>query len=192
MLFLLSSIMISLVPAQKINFGAYTTSQGITLMNSSNYLNFNNKQPVLVSQANQTVTIALTDNEAQYVRIDADATRDITITIAYPTNLIIGAGGVGNQIPFTCNFAYSNLGISDASTAKLSAVQIPSGFTAITLPMLKRASGVPLPPPTPAHGGYTAPSATAYLFLYGTLGPIGNVNAGYYTGMINVTVDYTK
>jgi hypothetical protein len=177
--------------AQKINFGAYTTSQDISLTASSTYLNFNNQQPILVCNSNTTVTIALSDNEAQNIKIIADASRDVTVTITSPAYMIIGSGGGGNQIPFTCSFAYSNIGAADASTAKLSAVQIPAGFTTITFPVLKRSAGIPLPPPTPAHGGYTAPNATAYLFIYGKLGPIGNVNAGNYTGIINVSVNYT-
>jgi hypothetical protein len=130
----------------------------------------------------------LTDNETQYIKIVGDATRDITVTVSAPMYLTTGAS---SQIPFTCNFAYSNLGSKDAVTAKTSAVEVPAGFTAITLPMLRRTAGVPAPPPTPAHGGYTAPSATAYIFLYGKLGPVGNVNAGTYTGIINVSVNYT-
>ncbi|HEY9166171.1 MAG TPA: hypothetical protein VIS48_08435 [Candidatus Kryptonia bacterium] len=176
--------------AQKINFGAYTTSQGITL-NVSGDLNFNDKEPVIVSNSNETVTIALNDNESQYIQIVGDATRDITITIMAPSYLTVGAGGPGNQVSFNCQFAYSNLGSDTVSAAKAVAVQVPSGFTAITLPMLRRASGTPLPPPTPAHGGYTPPSATAYLFLYGSLGPVGNVTPGIYSGTINVSVDYT-
>ncbi|MCX6120384.1 MAG: hypothetical protein NTX44_02040 [Ignavibacteriales bacterium] len=174
--------------AQKINFGAYTTSQGISLVASATTLNFNEKQPVIVSNSNTIVTIALTDNETQYIKIDADATRDITVTIFASTYLTTGAS---SQIPFICNFAYSNLGSADAATAKGHAVEVPAGFTAITLPMIRRTAGIPAPPPTPAHGGYTAPPATAYLFLYGKLGPVGNVNAGSYTGTINVSVNYT-
>jgi spore coat protein U-like protein len=190
MLILLSAFVVRFGVAQKINFGAYTTSQGISLVASGN-LNFNDKQPFIGSNSNSTVAIVLNDNESRYIKIVGDATRDITIIVTSPLYLITGAGGTGNQIPFVCNFAYSNLGSSDAATAKLSAVEIPAGFTAITLPMLKRTAGVPAPPPTPAHGGYTAPSATAYLFLYGKLGPVGNVNAGSYTGTINVSVNYT-
>jgi hypothetical protein len=177
--------------AQKINFGAYTTSQDISLTASSTLLNFNNQQPIMVCNTNATVTIALSDNEAQNIKIIADASRDVTVTITSPAYMIIGSGGAGNQIPFTCNVAYSNTGVADASTAKLSAIQVPAGFTVITFPILKRTAGIPLPPPTPAHGGYTAPSATAYLFLYGKFGPIGNVNAGNYTGIVNVSVDYS-
>ena len=187
MLLLLSAFVFHQGAAQKINFGTYTTSQGISLVTSGN-LNFNDKQPMIVSNSNTIVTITLTDNETQYITIVGDATRDITVTVSAPMYLTTGAS---SQIPFTCNFAYSNLGSSDAATAKTSAVEVPAGFTAITLPMLRRTAGVPAPPPTPAHGGYTAPQATAYLFLYGKLGPVGNVNAGTYTGTINVSVNYT-
>ena len=190
MLILLSACVVRPGIAQKINFGAYTTSQGISLATSGN-LNFNDTQPTIYSNSNSTVTIALSDNVYQYIKIVADATRDITITVTASSYLTIGAGGAGKQIPFVCNFAYSNLGSADPTTAKLSAVEIPSGFTAITLPMLRRNAGVPAPPPTPAHGGYTAPSATAFLFLYGKFGPVSNVNAGSYTGIINVSVNYT-
>jgi spore coat protein U-like protein len=189
MLILLSVFAIRFAAAQKINFGAYTTSQGISLT-VSNSLNFNDKQPVITSNSSSTVTIALVDNETQYIKIIADATRDITITVTADTHLFIGVGP-SNEIPFVCNFAYSNLGSAVAATAKSSAIEIPAGFTAITLPMLRRTAGVPAPPPTPAHGGYSAPSATAYLFIYGKLGPVGNVNAGNYTGTINVSVNYT-
>ncbi len=189
MLILLSVFVISFGVAQKINFGAYTTSVGISLVASNGAtLNFNDKQPEIVSNSSATVTITLTDNETQYITIVGDATRDITVTISAPMDMTAGAS---SQIPFTCNFAYSNLGSSDAATAKTSAVEVPAGFSAITLPMLRRTAGVPAPPPTPAHGGYTAPSATAYIFLYGKLGPVGNVNAGYYTGTISVSVNYS-
>ena len=190
MLILVCTLVVQLGSAQKINFGAYTTSQGISLVTSGN-LNFNDKQPFIGSNTNSTVTIGINDNESQYIKIVGDATRDITIIVTSPMYLMIDAGGTGKQVPFVCNFAYSNLGSADAATAKLSAVQIPTGFTAITLPMLRRTSGVPPPPPTPAHGGYAAPTATAYLFLYGKLGPVGNVNSGTYIGTINVSVNYT-
>ena len=188
MLILLSALVVRVGVAQKINFGAYTGSQTINLTTNGSLI-FTDLRRIILSNSNATCTIAFSDN-LPYIQIVGDATRDITITVTAPTYLTVGAGGAGKQIPFVCNFAYSNLGSADAATAKLSAVQIPTGFTAITLPMLKRTAGVPAPPPTPAHGGYTAPPATAYLFLYGTLGPVGNVNAGYYTGLINVSVNY--
>jgi hypothetical protein len=153
-------------------------------------LNFNAKQPMIVSRSNDQVTIALTDGECQSIEIIGDATRDITITITADLNIITGGGGPGYSIPFACRFAYSNLGLSDPTSAKTYAIQVPIGFTSITLPMLRRTTGAPAPPPTPAHGGYTAPSVKAYLYLYGTLGPVGSVAAGYYTGTVYVTISY--
>jgi hypothetical protein len=188
-LFALVSLTAFPLAAQRINFGAYTTSRGISLSPSGN-LNFNDKQSVIASNSNSTITITLSDNEIQYIAITGDATRDITITVSSPLDLITGAGGTGHQIPFTCQFAYSNLGSPTVTAAKAVAVQVPGGYTAITLPILRRAGGTPAPPPTPAHGGYTPPSATAYLFLYGSLGPVGNVSPGIYSGTVNVSVQY--
>ncbi len=188
-LLMLSALIACPAAAQKINFGAYTTSD--IVLNVSGNLNFNDKQPAIASNSNVTVTIVLSDNEAQYVAITGDATRDITVTVSADANLIVGAGGPGNQIPLGCQFAYSNVGSATVAAAKVAAVQVPSGFTAITFPLLRRTSGAPLPPPTPAQRGYTPPSATAYLFLYGSLGPVGNVAPGIYSGNINVSVNYT-
>ncbi len=95
MLLLSSAFVFHQGAAQKINFGAYTTSQGISLITSGN-LNFNDKQPEIVSNSNIIVTITLTDNETQYIKIVGDATRDITVTVSAPIYLTTGAS---SQIP---------------------------------------------------------------------------------------------
>ncbi len=188
-LLLLTTLVVRPAAAQ-INFGAYATSN--ILLTVSGDLNFNDKQPAIASNSNQTVTISLTDNETQYIEIVGDATQDITVTVSSPLYLTTGGGGPGNQIPFALRFAYSNLGSADPATAKTNAIQVPLGFTSVTFPMLRRASGAPLPPPTPTHGGYTAPTATDYLFVYGSLGPVGNVTpANDYSATVNVHVSYT-
>ena len=188
LVFVLVSLAAYPAAAQRINFGTYATQNISTIVSGS--LNFNDKQPAIGSGTNATVTIALIDNETQYITITAEATRDVTVTVTAPTDLITGGGGPGNQVPFTCRFAYSNLGASSVAAAKAAAIEVPVGYNAITFPMLRRSSGAPLPPPTPPHGGYTPPSATAYLFLYGTFGPVGNVSAGMYSGTVNVNVQY--
>jgi hypothetical protein len=188
---LFAAALLAACPAagQSINFGTYTTAQGISL-SVSGVLDFNTKQPLIVSNSGSTVTISLSDNETQYIAVTADATRDITVTVSAPTLLATGGGGPGNEIPFSCQFAYSNLNSATAAAAKTVAVEVPGGFNAITLPVVRRTAGAPLPPPTPAHGGYTPPAATAYLFFYGSLGPVGSVSAGDYTGTVNVSVQY--
>jgi len=181
MTLLFSALIVHPVLGQKINFGGYTTSQGLSISPGSG-INFGN----ILAGSDSSVTI--TRENSAWIRIDGDATRDITIIVPYITYLAYGSG---NQIPFACQFAYSNSGIADPSPAEMNAVEISKGVTVITIPMLQRTIGAPAPPPTPAHGGYTAPKATVYLFLNGTLGPIGNAATGSYTGMVNVYVNYS-
>lgn len=179
---LMSALLAATGEAQKINFGAYTTSQGLHLYPSAG-LNFD----YIIANIDTSVTV-LRENSA-WVQIDGDATRDITIMV--PATVYL-TRGLANQIPFACQYAYSNLGY-DVNTAKANAIELSPGVTVITIPMLQRAMGAPpAPPPTPAHGGYTAPKATAYLFLYGTLGPVGNVSSGNYSGTVYVYINYTN
>ncbi len=186
MLTLLCGVLCRPLYGQKINFGAYTTSQGLRLTTSGG-LNFDSKQSGILINSGEEITISLQDNQCAYVQIDGDATRDISILVPATTYLVHGT----YELPFTCKLAYSNTGTTDVNAAKLAAVEMPAGVTTMTIPMLQRTVGAPNPPPTPAHGGYTAPKATAFLFVYGTLGPVGNVGAGAYSGSVNVYINYT-
>jgi hypothetical protein len=174
--------------AQRVSFGTYTTDDIVLTPLNSGELNFNLKQTVIV--AGQTVTIPLSSDAAAVLTIVGRADLDVTVTIDAPLTLDLD---VDNKIDLALSFAYSNFGKSNETDAKTSAVQVPSGFTSVTFPMLKRASGLPPPPPIPGHTGYSAPTATAYLFIYGTLGPVpANAAIGIYRGDINVRVEYSK
>lgn len=182
-----SLILAGNVAAQRISFGTYASGDIILTQINGTGLNFNDKEPVIVG--GQTVTINLTDNATTVMAIEAQANLDVTVTIDAPANLSLGL----NNIPLKLGYAYSNVGKSGEADAKVASVLVPAGFTSITFPVLRRASGAPAPPPTPNHVGYTAPRATAYLFIYGTLGPVpAGSAAGMYTGQINIRVEYTK
>lgn len=175
------------VTAQRISFGTYATDDIVLTPLNLGELNFNDGKNVILP--GQTVTINLTDNATAALAIVARADLDITVTIDALATLDLGS----NKIPLKLGFAYSNTGKLNEANAKASSVQVPAGFTCITFPVLRRASGLPAPPPTPNHVGYTAAKATAYLFIYGTLGPVPtNAAAGLYTGTINVRVEYAK
>lgn len=176
--------------AQRINFSV-SSSAGI-IIDQISQLNFNNKQSMIISNSNSSVAISMTDQQAVAVGITAEADKDIMVTITSPAEVILDAGGTSKSIPFQLRYAYSNVNVSDGLAAKSSAIEVPAGFTFVTLPMNRRTSGVPLPPPTPMHTGYTVPTAKAYLYLYGVLGPVGSVNSGSYTGTISISVDYAK
>lgn len=178
-----------LIPAaaQRINFGTFA-SEGIIIQNLNPAgLDFNLAAGVLVAGSNQTVQVNLLDDETVVLEIQAQADLDITVQMEIPSFLQLDAS---NVIPVSLNWAYSNLGATDPITARAQAISIPSGFQTFTFPVIRKTTGTPGPPPTPSYHGYTAPVSTAYLFIYGTLGPVGNIQAGQYGGLINITVSY--
>jgi hypothetical protein len=173
--------------AQRISFGLTATDDIVLTPLNLGELNFNDKQTVIL--AGQTVSINLSDAAAAVLSIEGRADLDVTVTIDADPKLMLNSD---NGIPLTLGFAYSNLGNSQAEGAKTQAVQVPVGFTSVTFPILRRASGAPAPPPTPDHDGYVAPKGTAFLFVYGTLGPVpAAAAAGLYTGNINIRVEYS-
>jgi len=181
-------VMAGTLCAQHISFGTWAGA-GLTLTNGTPYeLNFNDKTPLIITGTNQIVPISLIDEEAAVLTIEGTEYLDVTVYVDAPPTLELDAT---NSIPLSIRFAYSNLGPADIATAKTQAVEVPAGFNSATFPILRRTNGPPGPPPTPPYEGYTPPKKTAYLFIYGTLGPVGNVNAGLYDGTINVTVEYS-
>jgi hypothetical protein len=188
LLMTISLLLSGMVCAQRVSFGT-VSSVGITLTPlNGGALDFNQKQPILLG--GQTVTISLTDPSVAEMTIEARTDLDVTVTIEAPATLDLD---VNNTIPLSLGFAYSNVGAPNDVAAKTSAIPVPIGFTSMTFPVLRRASGLPAPPPTPNHAGVTYSTATAYLFFYGTLGAIpGGAAAGIYNGTIHVRVEYAK
>lgn len=186
------TVVTTLVPliseAQQINFSLYA-GQNITLNEIVGTLNFNDKQTIITRNSGETITVALTDQPA-VITLTGQADLDVTVTIDAPSYLELDGGT--DQIPLTLQFAYSNKGATNLEDALLAAIEVPSSFNTATFPVKQRASGTRAVPPTPNHVGYTPPSATAYLFIYGVLGPVGEINAGVYLGDIVVTVEYSS
>ena len=175
--------------AQHISFGTWAGGDIVITPGIPGDLNFNNKTQVITPGWNQSVTISLHDAEAAVLAIEGTEYYDVTVTIDAPPTLDLDAS---NKIPVKIHFAYSNLNPANVTVAKTQAIEVPVGFNSATFPFLRRTNGPPGPPPTPPSAGYTPPRKTAYLFIYGTLGPVGNVDAGAYEGTVNVTVEYSK
>lgn len=180
--------------AQRINFSTWTGSDDITItpvMTSPN-LNFNQKQ-ANISANSPAIAINLLDLQTVAFRIEAPEGFDLTVEVDAPAILSLDGTGTDpeEQIPFRVGIAYSNLLAADEMTAKNGAIQLPLGFYNVTFPVNRRTAGTPGPPPTPESGGVQRPKATAWLFIFGELGPIGLVNAGLYSGDITINVFFT-
>ena len=177
------------VEAQHIKFGTWAGDNLILTTGIPGELNFNTKTPVINPGVNQSVTISLHDQEAAVLTLEGIEYYDVTVTVDTPLTLDLDPQ---NKVPVNIRFAYSNLNPADMLTAKNQAIEVPAGFNSATFPILRRINGPPGPPPTPPSSGYTPPRKTAWLFFYGTVGPVGNVDAGLYEGTINITVQYSK
>lgn len=173
--------------AQRISFGTYATDDIVLTALGTGELNFNSKQAVI--RSGDVISINLADESAAVLSIEGNRHLDVTLSIEAPLALELDAS---NSIPLALSFAYSNQGLAEAA-AKAAAIEVPAGFTSATFPLQRRAAGTPPPPPpTPGHGGYTAPRATAYVYIYGSLGTVpSNAAAGLYSGQINVRVEYS-
>ncbi len=180
--------LVTYVQGQSINFGKYTSS-GITINEEMpNKLDFNDKQSIILRGSNDIINIGLQDEEVAVLSIEANDQLDISILLDTPNKLELDQT---NNIACHLRFAYSNLGAQDIATARSQAVEVPLGFNSITIPVHRRTMGAPGPPPTPEYQGYVAPVGKVYIFIYGSLGPVGNVNVGTYEGLINITADYS-
>lgn len=169
-------LVLATASAQEINFGQYATEDIIlTNVSSNSSLSFGQ-----ILQNEGIKQIQLSDPEVVVFSIEAEIDKDVFVTITAPPNLQIDPS---NTIPFTLWAAYANRGNNNIGQAKLI-----SGNT-VRFPVLARGNRPPGPPPTPKHNGYTTPTATAYLYIYGDI-TVGNVAAGLYTGIIDISVSY--
>lgn len=181
--------------AQRINFSTWTGSDEITIspVLANPNLNFNLKKAA-ISANSPAVTINLIDNQSVGFQIQAPDGYDLTVEVDAPAFLALDGVGTApeEQVPFRLAMAYNNQAAVDELTAKSTAVELPTGFYNVTFPVNRRTAGVPGPPPTPNSGTYVRPRSTAWLFLYGELGPVGPVNAGNYFAEIIINVYFTS
>jgi len=177
-----------ILQAQRISFGLYAQQQIMITPIGDGKLNFSDSQSPLISGSNEVLNIGILQDAVAIFEISAAEELDIQIYIDAPSALLNDDDG----IPLEIRFAYSNTGIMDSYTARSMAIEIPPGFNHAVVPVLRRVAGAPGPPPTPAFNGSNATVNTIYLFVYGNLGPVGNIKPGLYEGFINIYVEYAN
>lgn len=178
--------------AQRVNFKTFSQDELIiaTIAENPNGLNFNNKQAFIPVGNPTPLDVNLLDNATVVLEIDAPLEYDLTFSFTHD-NVLTWEGGSGPTIPFRLRFAYNNTGEMSDSQRRSNAVEVPIGFTNVTMPVRRRVAGAPGPPPTPEHGGFVRPRGKAYIYVYGQLGAVpSNANSGNYSGDIVLTITH--
>lgn len=143
-------------------------------------------------------TIVKTDDRAVVLEIEGVAYLDVTVTLTPPLGNFIFLSGNEDfandekrQIPINVKMAYFNrVPKGDDFHPNMASGSTEVVGDMATFQIRRRPGGPPGPPPTPPHAGYTPPTAKAYLIIYGDIN-VGNVNAGPYSGIIDVHVEYS-
>jgi hypothetical protein len=177
--------------AQRINFSTWTGSDDIVLNSvmAGPELKFNIEQPIITSGT--TVTINLASNQTIAFRIEAPENFDLTVDVDAPLFLTF-VDDPSKTIPLQVKLAYNNMLPGNELAGKAGAIELPLGFTNVTFPVNRRMSGAPSPPPTPLTGTDVRTKSTAFIYIYGSLGPVPTVPAGDYSAKITVNVSFTS
>lgn len=181
----------------RINFSAFAGA-GITISTPQGPtgLNFNSKRSVVFPNTPEKISIRRghQDDEEYSViyRIEAAEGFYLLVEVSAPTALRISEDtDPDNQIPFALTMAYENKGANTVNQARANSIEVPPGLSSLIIPVLPRSTGTPGPPPDPFSGDFSSrPMQNVYLFLYGEVGPIGNVKSGNYSGDIVINVTY--
>lgn len=179
--------------AQRITFSTWTGSDEINISSPQGAfpaLDFSQKKRVMLPNS-EAVQIPLLDGLAVVFELEAPEGYDLTVEVSAPVVFTL-VDNPSETIPFQMRMAYNNQSPTDENSGKLQAQEMPLGFNSITFPVSRRSAGLPAAPPSPEYGGYARPKAKAYIYFYGSVGPIGNIPTGRYEGEININVSFTS
>ena len=180
--------------AQRISFSTWTGSEDIkmTSMRGANpRISFNSKKSVIVARS-EKIEIGLPDEQAMVFKIEAPLGYDLTVELNSPTHLYKEGDPNKGAIPVSFRMAYNNQEAQNEFVGKQNVVEIPEGFNNVTFPVNRRLGSTPPVPITPDFENYVKPKGAAYLYIYGSFGPVGNVAAGEYTGEVLLNVYFAN
>ena len=136
--------------------------------------------------------IELTD--AFIMEIEGVKYLDVGVLITADLELLLdgnisNSGDPQKSITFTLEAAYANKGQQNVGDAEF--ITVISNVGDARFPILARQFQPPGPPPPPPTEAFdqSAVEDAAYLYLYGKI-DVGDVDAGIYSGNINISVQY--
>jgi len=172
---------------QEVNFNTYA-GEDITLTVTNQEMSFGENGMVVSGTQTQPnkVEIPLTSGKKTTITIEGVQFLDVIVEITGPSNITNG----DQNIPLDLKAAYANLG-QDQIAQSRSIILDSNNYGTQRFRIKGRGNGPPGPPPVPDHEGYSPPTGSAYLYLYGEI-QVGDVNSGTYTGTIRVDVSYAQ
>lgn len=186
-LLLLVTLLHSKVYSQ-INFGSYGIYSIKLTEISVGDLEF--EGPIISGSSSHEIELA----DAFVIEIEGVKYLDVGVLITADVQLLL-EGNIDNlndpqkSISFTLQAAYANKGQQNISDAEF--ITVISNVGDARFPILARQFQPPGPPPPPPTEAFnqSAVEDAAYLYLYGNI-DVGNVDAGTYTGNINISIQY--
>jgi hypothetical protein len=168
--------------AQEINFGSFYSSSADLFVERN--LSFGN----IVSGDSKEILIGSGDEAA--LSIEAIRFLDIFVTITAPAYVYLDGNDTcvtsDCRSPITYTFAYNNTNtFLDNMSGNTS-----FGSSTIRLPMVRRGSGPPGPPPTPEIALVSLPVATAYIYMGGEISTTGSETAGSFSNTVTIEIIY--
>lgn len=194
-LFLVFVCKSSLLMGQRISFSIWA-QEGITLtlQGQNTGLDFNKKQRIIVPGSEKIEISKVLGEPYVAYQIEAAEGFDLLVEINAPAALLLDPDpdNTGSSIPLNLRLAYNNQGPVSADAGLPAAVEMPPGSLSMVVPVNRRLSGAPGPPPRPLIGGEDSrPKTSMYLYIYGDLGPVPNpLPAGNYTAQIVINISY--
>ncbi|MCF7803338.1 MAG: hypothetical protein K9N57_04040 [Candidatus Marinimicrobia bacterium] len=124
------------------------------------------------------------DGNVGVFKISGKPDQDVIVTMDFPDSLTHESNS-GKSIPLNLGWAYQNNGASGPDYSFSSATIVPGDIARFR--MKKQSGGPPGPPPNPRSSSQS--DVDAFVFVYGTM-YVGDVNPGWYTGTVTLTVEY--
>ncbi|MDR8390856.1 hypothetical protein NC796_06895 [Aliifodinibius sp. S!AR15-10] len=174
--------------AQQINFGDYGNYSLSTSELNTGDIDFGQ---IISGSGTNSIDI----NNAKIIEIVGVKYLDVIVEITADNDLYLNgntsyAGDSQKSIPLTLEAAYANnAGTPTIGQAKI--INVPNNNFTTRFPILERQSQPPGPPPPPPTNAFDQSKVeeTAYFYIYGSIN-VGDVDAGFYSGQITVTVSY--
>jgi len=177
---------------QRVTISTWSGSDDVTIHQigtGSNSLNFNQHSNVITANSGP-IKISKEDINTAIFAIEAPSEFEIVINMDYSPYLTkAGDSSKGQSIPIVFYLAYNNKDAANEIVAKNESIDLIKGITSMNIPVNPRFAANLSPSRSEYGRNSERPKSVVYLFIFGTLGPIGSVSAGDYSTQINLNVN---